>query len=149
MKIKLGDIRALIREIAQREQRELDEGFMNTARAAIVAALLASKAGASENPDNFAPLAQQQDENDDPIIVTLEDDNGTQHVFEIALELTVDGVNYAILELKDPGTKPEESLYIFTVTVDENGENVYDEVQDETTWERVRQAADEIFNSDD
>lgn len=149
MKIKLGDFRKLVSGIIRKNDDRLDEGFMNTARAAAVAALLASKAGADENPDNFAPIANQVDTDDDPRIVVLDDDDGTGHVFEIILELTVDGGRYAVLELKDPGTPAEESLYIFEVMHDERGEDTYREVEDSSTWERVRRAAEEILENED
>lgn len=145
MKIKLGDLRRIVREVAAVDS--VDEGVLSTARAAVMAALLSTAASAGENPNRFDTITAAADGDEDPDVVEIEDEDGGIHYFEVVLELDVDGRNYAVLELKDPGTPPEESLYIFSVSADGSGEKIYDEVTDNATWERVRAAAEEILNS--
>lgn len=143
----MGELRKIVREAVVND--ELDEGIMSTARAAVTAALLSTAASAGENPNRFDTISAATDEDEAPDVVEVEDEDGGTHYFNVVLELDVDGGHYAVLELTDPGTPPEESLYIFSVSTDASGEKVYDEVTDSATWERVRAAAEEILGSDE
>ncbi len=79
-------------------------------------------------------------------LVTLTDDYGNEHDFAIIDLFEVDETRYAIMlpiyESGEEGAEPEvdfeEDAYIFRVETDEqDGEELFFEVDDEKEWEKV------------
>lgn len=73
----------------------------------------------------------------DTIILT--DDEGEEHEFMVVDVLEVDGREYVILlPLDDEGD--EEEAVVFRLDVDESGEEILCEIDDDAEWEAVEKA---------
>lgn len=69
--------------------------------------------------------------------VTLEDEEGNSHEFEVYDVLEVDDTRYALLIPVNPEEGEEETAYLFRFDVDEDGEEVLTSVEDDDEWDRV------------
>lgn len=76
---------------------------------------------------------------DDRETITLLDENGEETEFEVLGVITVEDIDYAILIPIDED-EDEDQAYIFRIDIDENGEEVLSEVEDDEEFEMVKDA---------
>lgn len=69
--------------------------------------------------------------------ITLEDEEGNAHDFEVYDVVEIDDTRYALLIPADPEEDEEETAYLFRFDVDEDGEEVLTSVEDDDEWDRV------------
>ncbi|HOP10071.1 MAG TPA: DUF1292 domain-containing protein [Oscillospiraceae bacterium] len=83
--------------------------------------------------------------------VTLTDEEGDEYEFEIVRELDVDGEHYAALlpVCTDENCDHEdEDVYIVRV-IEEDGEEIFEIIEDDAEFERVSTAFEAAFAEDD
>ncbi|MCD5413863.1 MAG: DUF1292 domain-containing protein [Clostridiales bacterium] len=76
--------------------------------------------------------------------VVLIDEDGIEIEFEIQMTLEVADNSYAILLPME--TTNEEEAYIFRITVDEDGEDVLEAIEDDEEYDNVVVAYEAILN---
>lgn len=69
--------------------------------------------------------------------ITLEDEEGNPHDFDVWDVVIVDETRYALLIPADPQEAEEGAAYLFRFDEDEDGEEVLTSVEDDDEWERV------------
>lgn len=82
--------------------------------------------------------------------VTLTDEDGTEYEFEIIRELELDGEHYAALlpVCSDEDCDHEdEDVYIVRV-IEENGEEIFEIIEDDAEFERVSAAFETAFKDE-
>jgi len=85
---------------------------------------------------------------EDENIVVLTDDEGNDHEFEVLQILEIDDAEYAILlPLEQEGE--EDEAVILKIGVDENGDEVLYDIEDDDEWEMVAQAWQECADDMD
>lgn len=67
--------------------------------------------------------------------IILTDEEGKEHEFNLIDVITVDGEEYAILQPVD-----EDDAIILKFDVDENGEEILCDIEDDEEWEKVADA---------
>ena len=86
---------------------------------------------------------------DDGDVVIMVDENGDEHKFERLILFQLDGEDYVVLMLVDPGVPEEESLFLYRYEIDGDGNEIFTEIEDESKWEKVRQKAEELLSEED
>ncbi len=83
--------------------------------------------------------------------VTLTDEEGNEYEFEIVRELEIDGERYAALlpVCTDENCKhdEDEDVYIVRIT-EENGEEIFEIIEDDEEFERVSAAFESAFEEE-
>ena len=84
-------------------------------------------------------------------VVTVVDDEGREHDFELFTVLEVAGNEYAVLyPLEEDEDEEEDSeAIILRIETDENGEETLVEIEDEEEWNRVVAAWEAIISDED
>ncbi len=77
--------------------------------------------------------------------IVLTDEEGNEQEFEVIDLLEVDDSEYAILL---PVDEEDDQAMIFRIDVDENGEDILVEVEDDDEWERVAQYWEELMGEE-
>ncbi len=77
-------------------------------------------------------------------IVVLIDEEGKEVEFEVHMTIEVADNNYAILMLMEQ--RKDDEAYIFRITVDENGEDVLEAIEDDDEYTTVVAAYETIAN---
>ena len=77
-------------------------------------------------------------------VIVLTDDNGEEHEFNLIDTITVNDKEYAILQPVD-----EEEAIILRFGIDDEGNEVLYDIEDDEEWERVADAWQEISEEDD
>lgn len=86
---------------------------------------------------------------DDENIVVLTDDEGIDHEFAVLEIMELDDSQYAILlPLAGEDEEEEDEAIILKIEVDENGEEILCDIEDDDEWEMVAQAWQEGPNGD-
>jgi len=83
--------------------------------------------------------------------VTLTDEDGTEYEFEIIRELDFEGEHYAaLLPVCDDEDcdHEDEDVYIVRVT-EEDGEEIFEIIEDDAEFDRVSAAFESAFEQDD
>jgi len=82
-------------------------------------------------------------------VLVLIDEEDQEHEFELIGELEVDGANYKVLVPLDEETEDdeEEEVIILKAVLDENGEELLSDIEDDEEWEKVADAWDEALSS--
>jgi uncharacterized protein YrzB (UPF0473 family) len=82
--------------------------------------------------------------------VVLMDEEGVEHEFEVLDILEVDGAEYAILFPVEEGDNEDEAdeAIILKIGVDENGEEILYEIEDDEEWEKVADAYDSMLEDE-
>ena len=88
------------------------------------------------------------DEKDNSIL-TLLDEEGNEHDFEILDIVEVDEGRYAVLLPMDEEYANSNEAIIMKISVDENGDEVLFDIESDEEWEKVADAYDEILEEDD
>lgn len=83
-------------------------------------------------------MSEVQSEN----IITLTDEDGGEHEFEVLEVLEVEEKTYAILQPTD--TKDDEAI-ILRVEKDENDNEVLVNIEDDDEWDKVAEAYDTLL----
>ena len=83
---------------------------------------------------------------DDIETITLYDENGEELEFEVLGVVNVDDNDYAIL--LPVFEEDDEQAYIFCIDIDEDGEEVLTEIEDDDEFERVKEAWQAIYEGD-
>lgn len=84
---------------------------------------------------------------DEREIITLYDEEGDQTEFEVLGIINVEEKEYAILlPLEDE--ENEDLAYIFRIDMDENGDDILTEVEDDAEFENVRDAWEAFCDGD-
>lgn len=103
----------------------------------------------SENKQN------EIEEDYEPDILTLEDENGQEHVFEVIDAADIDGSRYLamVLYIEDPAARLEEDSEMLIMKVSElDGEEVLDIVEEEEELYQISQVfynrLSEVYNID-
>ena len=86
---------------------------------------------------------------DEMEVLVLVDDEDQEHEFELIGELEVDGANYKVLIPLDgeESNEEEEEVVILKCVLDENGEELLSDIEDDEEWEKVADAWDEALES--
>ena len=83
-------------------------------------------------------------------LVTLVDEEGNEHQFELIDVIEVDERRYAIMTpVEEDDSAEEGEAYIFRLETDENGEEILVDVDDEDEFDRVCAALDELDEDSD
>lgn len=92
-----------------------------------------------------------QNNEDDDILVTLELDDGTQAECEILTIFTVDEQDYiALLPLDEKGEPNEDGeVFIYRYFEDEEGNPSLDNIQDDDEYEAVADRFDELLDEEE
>lgn len=80
-------------------------------------------------------------------LVILTDEDGNEFEFEIVDVIEVNGNRYAILYPVDEETE-EEGYVIMRFEVDEEGEEILVDIEDDEEWEKVVEAWEEIMEAE-
>ncbi len=81
-------------------------------------------------------------------IVVLTDDEGCDHEFELLQILEIEEVKYAILLSLEGDEDEEDEAFILRIGVDDSGEEVLYDIEDDAEWEMVAQAWQECVGED-
>lgn len=75
------------------------------------------------------------DEELDDVLILI-DEEEQEHPFQMIDMVEVDGSQYAVLVPLEEGSDDEEAI-ILKIVVDENGEEVLYDIEDDEEWEKV------------
>jgi uncharacterized protein YrzB (UPF0473 family) len=81
--------------------------------------------------------------------VVLTDEEGNEHEFFVVDVLELKGNEYVILLPAEAGDEEEDEAIILKVGVDENGEEVYFDIEDDAEWEAVAKAWEEMMEEEE
>jgi len=71
-------------------------------------------------------------------VLELIDEDGNQHDFEVLDIIEVDDASYAVLlPLNDPEFADSDDAVIMRIDIDENGEEILNDIDDDEEWEKV------------
>lgn len=76
----------------------------------------------------------EEEELDDVLILVDEEDQ--EHPFQMIDMVEVDGSQYAVLVPLEEGAEEDEAI-ILKIVLDENGEEVLYDIEDDEEWEKV------------
>ncbi|MCL2167289.1 MAG: DUF1292 domain-containing protein [Clostridiales bacterium] len=84
-------------------------------------------------------------------LITLVDEDGIEHNFEMLDVIELDGFQYAVLqpEDEDPDDDEEPEAIILKIETDENGEEILVDIEDDDEWEKVADAWQDILEAED
>ncbi|MFZ3172705.1 MAG: DUF1292 domain-containing protein [Carboxydocellales bacterium] len=83
-------------------------------------------------------------------IVTLTDEEGNDHEFEVIDVIKVEDSEYAILRpLEDDEDEDEDEAIILKVTTDEEGNEILMDIEDDEEWEKVADAWQESIEDEE
>lgn len=81
--------------------------------------------------------------------ITLLDEDGVEHQFEVEAILEVDEEKYAVLIPMDDDYIDSNEAVIMRFGTDENGEEVLFDIESDEEWDNVADAYDEIIGDID
>lgn len=91
-------------------------------------------------------------EEDFPILV-LVDEDGIEHLFELLAELEIENDKYRVLvpldEEDEEYDEEDGEVVILKVIIDEEGNELLSDIDDETEWEMVVEAWQELVDNED
>lgn len=85
---------------------------------------------------------------DEENVVILTDEDGHDHEFLVLDIMELDDMEYAILLPLEEEEGEEEEAIILKIGLDENGEEVLFDIEDDEEWEMVAQAWQEGFDQE-
>jgi uncharacterized protein YrzB (UPF0473 family) len=77
-------------------------------------------------------------------VIVLTDDDGEEHEFNLIDTITIDDKEYAILQPVE-----EEEAIILRFGIDDDGDEVLYDIEDDEEWEKVADAWQEMSGEDD
>ena len=84
----------------------------------------------------FQVTEEMNQELDQESVVVLVDEEGIEHEFLLVDMIEVDGNQYAVLSPVDGEEESDEAI-ILKIAVDENGEEMLYDIEDDEEWEKV------------
>ncbi len=82
-------------------------------------------------------------------VYTLVDEEGVETDFEFLGSLELDGVTYvAFSPIEQDENSDEEEYVVFKVSMDEEGNEIYDTIEDDDEFDRVSDAFEDEFWSE-
>ncbi len=90
------------------------------------------------------------DENNDAIYITITDDEGNEHELEFISRITVDGQDYVSFFPADvdPDSEEANAIIMFRI-VEENGEELFEIIEDDEEAEKVYERfCDSLFDDE-
>ncbi|HEX3048379.1 MAG TPA: DUF1292 domain-containing protein [Bacillota bacterium] len=76
--------------------------------------------------------------------ITLVDEEGKEHRFNLINILEMDGLKYAVMVPEQQVEETEEEAFIFRLETDEDGEEVLVDIEDDEEFNRVCEMLDEL-----
>jgi uncharacterized protein YrzB (UPF0473 family) len=96
----------------------------------------------SDNTNKTAPVEEEYDMD----VYTLVDEDGVETDFEFLGSIELDGNTYvAFSPLDQEEDSDEEEYVVFKVSSDEEGNEVYDNIEDDEEFDRVSDAFEDAF----
>jgi uncharacterized protein YrzB (UPF0473 family) len=101
----------------------------------------------SQNDDTTAAADDDDDPNDG--LVILANGDGEETAYQCLAMVEVEGKRYAVLAPADADmddeSEEEIELFLFEHEVDEEGDEIFSEIEDEATWAKVQAAAEAML----
>jgi len=82
-------------------------------------------------------------------ILSLVDEDGAEHDFEVLDIIEVDEEKYAILLPLNEEYADGNEAVIMKIGEDENGEEILSDIESDEEWEKIADAYDEMIGEDD
>ncbi|MGM9572490.1 MAG: DUF1292 domain-containing protein [bacterium] len=79
-------------------------------------------------------------------IVILEDEDGQEHEYEVEEIYEIDGKEYAVLLSTE---EDSDNAFVFRVEQDEQGDDILVDITDDTEWDKVVSAIEEIESEEE
>ena len=96
----------------------------------------------SDNTNKTAPVEEEYDMD----VYTLVDEDGVETDFEFLGSIELDGNTYVAFSPLDQAEDSDEEEYVvFKVSSDEEGNEVYDNIEDDDEFDRVSDAFEDAF----
>lgn len=80
--------------------------------------------------------------------ITLVDEDGHKHRFNLLNVLEVDGSKYAVM-LPEAADEEDEEAIIFRIDTDEAGEEVLVDIEDDNEFDKVCQVLEDMYEEDE
>lgn len=80
--------------------------------------------------------------------ITLVDEDGHEHRFNLLNVLEVDGLKYAVM-LPEAADEEDEEAIIFRIDTDEAGEEVLVDIEDDNEFDKVCQVLEDMYEEDE
>lgn len=99
----------------------------------------------NKNIDNELDITEEE-----ALIITLTDEDGSEIEFEVIGEAELDGTTYyAMMPTENPSAEEGIIEYVLLKKEVEDGEDVFVTVDDEEEFEKVANYFDELFDSEE
>lgn len=99
----------------------------------------------SDNVNKNAPIEEEYDVD----VYTLVDEDGVETDFEFLGTIELDGNTYvAFSPIEQNPESDEEEYVVFKVSTDEDGNEVYDNIEDDDEFDKVSDAFEDAFWSE-
>ncbi|MCL2497188.1 MAG: DUF1292 domain-containing protein [Symbiobacteriaceae bacterium] len=94
---------------------------------------------------------RNEEEEEELEYITVYDDDGREHVFELFTVLEVNGKEYAVLYPvdEDEDDEDEDEAIILRIETDEDGEETLVDIEDEEEWNLVAAAWEALIENED
>lgn len=97
-----------------------------------------------KNPESGTPI--EENEEYDPEIYTLTDEDGTELQFALLGTYEDNGNEYkALIPVNEDGEEESNEYVILKHSVDENGEEIFETIEDDDEFERIADIFDDEF----
>lgn len=81
--------------------------------------------------------------------ITLVDEEGHEHRFNLLNVLEVDGLKYAVMLPELQQEEEDEEAVIFRIDTDEAGEEVLVDIEDDAEFDKVCEALEDLYEEDE
>lgn len=81
--------------------------------------------------------------------ITLVDEDGHEHRFNLLNVLEVDGLKYAVMLPEVTQEEEDEEAVIFRIDTDEAGEEVLVDIEDDAEFAKVCEALEDLYEEDE
>lgn len=81
--------------------------------------------------------------------ITLVDEDGHEHRFNLLNVLEVEGLKYAVMLPETPQEDEDEEAVIFRIDTDEAGEEVLVDIEDDDEFAKVCEVLEDIYEEDE
>lgn len=81
--------------------------------------------------------------------ITLVDEDGHEHRFNLLNVLEVEGLKYAVMLPEVPQENEDEEAVIFRIDTDEAGEEVLVDIEDDDEFAKVCEVLDDMYDEEE
>lgn len=81
--------------------------------------------------------------------ITLIDEDGKEHRFNLLNILEMEGLKYAVMVPEQQANEDEEEAFIFRLETDEDGEEVLVDIEDDEEFNRVCELLNELEDEEE